>query len=281
MPDPYARRGAARHHPQSSSTACTVARRRHRPSRHPVLDAVEDAFARLAAEPQTVHVRTAMGPLPIGAVRSVLTDPDTPGEVADAIWRALIGRARAGGAEWLLAATGCALVRIRSGIWHATRDRRVDRDEAAQAALVAFTEAVLTIEPLPLRGVLDELVRHARNAAQTVADRAQRDRLAHRPLPASIPPPAPAGHVDFLLADLVREGVITAAEADLIGRHRIEGTSLRRLAASQGTYMERLRRQLISAEARVVAALTEDGREPDSGEKSSPRTVSKRPSRSV
>jgi hypothetical protein len=240
------------------AAACQGARRRNRPRRYPVLDAVEHAFAQLAADPDTPRVRTVEGRLPLSVVRSILADPATPGPEADVIWRTLIGRARGDNARWLLAVVGCALPRIRSGIWHATRNRAVDRDEAAQAALAAFTEAVMTLEPLPYVEVLDELVRHARNAAQRVADHVKRDRLTLRPLPSSMPPPAPAGHVDFVLADLVHEGVITRDEADLIGRHRIEGTSIRRIAAAQGTYPMRLCRVLKDAETRVITALTED-----------------------
>jgi hypothetical protein len=195
--------------------------------------------------------------LPLSVVRSILADPATPLSEADMMWRTLIGRSRSRGdnGEWLLAAVGCALPRIRSGIWHATRDRHVERDEAALAALTAFTEAVLTLDPIPVTGVLDELVRQARNAAQTVADHVTRDRIAHRKLHASIPPPAPAGHVDFVLADLVRDGVITRHEADLIGRHRIEGATIRRLAQLNEVPRMRIQRQLEAAEARVIAAL--------------------------
>jgi hypothetical protein len=246
-------------HPRArrSTAARPSARRRNRPRRYPALDAVETAFTRLADDPDTPRVRTVEGRLPLSMVRSILGDPATPVPQADVIWRTLVGRARADGGVWLLAAVGCALPRIRSGIWHATRNRAVDRDEAAQAALAAFTEAVLTLDPLPYVEVLDELVRYARNAAQRVADHVKRDRLTLRPLPSSTPPPAPCGHVDFVLADLVHDGVITRDEADLIGRHRIEGTSLRRLAASRGTYPMRLCRQLQAAETRVIAALTE------------------------
>jgi hypothetical protein len=226
-----------------------------------VLDAVEYAFNRLAADPDTPRVRTVEGRLPLAVVRSILADPATPGPVADVIWRTLVGRARGDGGTWLLAAVGCALPRIRSGIWHATRDRQVERDEATQAALAAFTDALLTLEPIPIESVLDELVRSAHNAAQTVADRVARDRIAHRSLSASIPPPLPAGHVDFVLADLIRSGVISREEAELIGRHRIEGTSLRQLADQTGDYPVRLSRVLREAEKRVVHALA-GGREP-------------------
>jgi hypothetical protein len=240
--------------PQGSAAPGPAARTRHRPSRYPVLDAVEQAFARFLADPQAPHVRTVLGTLPLAVVRSILADPRTLPWVHDGIWHTLIGHARGDDTEWLLAAVGCALPRIRSSIWHATRDRRVDKDEAAQAALTAFAEAVLTLDPAPERGVLDDLVRYARNAAQTVADRTQRDYVSHRQ-PGSFPPPAPSGHPDLVLARLVREGVITAEEADLIGRHRLEGTSIRRLAAARGTYPMRLHRQLQAAEDRVIAAL--------------------------
>ena len=255
--------------PVPAAEAGPSARRRYRATRNPVLDAVEYSFAQLAADPRTVRVRTTLGMLPLSVVRSILADPATPVGEADVIWRTLIGRSRADAdsASWLLAVVGCALPRIRSGIWHATRDRAVEREEAAQAALVAFTEAVLTLDPIPVSGVLDELVRYARNAAQTVADRVARDRIAHRRLSASIPPPAPAGHVDFVLAELVADGVITRDEADLIGRHRFEGASLRHLAQLHGVARMRMHRQIQSAEARVVTAL-ESGREvPPAGKK--------------
>lgn len=241
-----------------ASGACRrAARTRRRRGAYPLLDAVAAAFDRLATDPRTLPVRTELGMVPLPVVRSILQDPATSLGQADAIWRTLIGRSRGAGdgASWLLAAVGCALPRIRSGIWHATRDRGVERDEAVQAALAAFTEAVLTLDPVPFTGVLDELVRPARNAAQTVADRVARDRLCHRNLSASFPPPTSGGHVDFVLADLVRDGVIDKVEADLIGRHRIEGTSIRRLAAQSGTYPMRISRILRDAEARVVEAL--------------------------
>jgi hypothetical protein len=245
----------------ASSPTCSRARTRRRASRYPALDAVEQAFIRLAADSAAPRVRTVEGELALPVVRSILADPATAAPAADAVWRTLIGRARGDGGTWILAAVGCALPRIRSGIWHATRDRRVERDEATQAALSAFTDALLTLEPVPVEHVLDELVRCAHNAAQTVADRVARDRISHCCLPSSIPPPLLAGHVDFVLADLIRDGVINREEAELIGRHRIEGTSLRQLADQTGDYPVRLSRVLREAEVRVVRALAE-GREP-------------------
>jgi hypothetical protein len=82
-------------------------------------------------------------------------------------------------------------------------------------------------------------------------------RLAGRALPAagSVPPPRVAGHPDFVLARAVRAGVITVEEADLIGRSRLEGTPMRRIAAARGispSWACRLRKD---AETRLVAAI--------------------------
>jgi hypothetical protein len=240
-------------HPARSRAA---ARRRAHPGRRfPALDAVEQAFTRLAEDPAAPQVRTGLGVLPLAVIRPLLTDPSTPRAVVDGIWRTLAGRARGAGGEWILAAVGCALPKLRSATWHATLSADADRDEVAGNVLAAFLDALLTLDPLPAQDVLGELVLPARNAAQHAADQAHRVRRTHVPLPASIPPPTPPGHPDFVLAALVRDGVITAEEADLIGRHRLEGHSLRRIAAERGWYPMKAHRILREAEKRVISAL--------------------------
>jgi hypothetical protein len=243
-----------RAHSQPVLTHAT-ARRRARPSRYPVLDGVEQAFARLTADPSAPRVRTALGMLPLAVVRPLLTDPSTPPQVVDGIWRTLAGRARGQGGEWILAAVGCALPRLRAAAWHAARNHEVERDEVAGAVLAAFTDALLTLDPIPQRDVLDELVRPAFAAAQHANDQVRRAYRAHTPLPASFAPPPPPGHPDFVLADLVHDGVITRDEAELIGLHRLEGHSLRRIAAARGWYPMKAHRILRDAEMRVIYAL--------------------------
>ena len=44
----------------------------------------------------------------------------------------------------------------------------------------------------------------------------------------------PWGHPDFVLAAAVRRGVLTAAQAELIGRSRLERIPLARIAAELG-----------------------------------------------
>lgn len=230
-------------------------RRRARPGRYPVLDAAEAAYARLTQDPGAPRARTVLGVLPLAVIRPLLTEPSTPAPVVDGVWRTLAGRARGEGGIWILVGVGCALPKLRSAAWHATRNPQVDRGEVAGDVLAAFTDALLTLDPLPDTDVLGELVRPAHNAAQRTADQVRRAYRVHAPLPASYPPPQPPGHPDFVLADLVRDGVITTEEADLIGRHRLEGISLRRIAAGRGWYPMKAHRMLRDAEKRVISAL--------------------------
>lgn len=235
-------------------------RLRHRvhARRYPALDAAEHAYQRLTRDPDAPMLRTALGVLPLSVVRPLLLDPATPPPVVDQVWRALAGRARGEGGEWILAAVGCAVPRLRAACWHATRNLEVDRDEVAAAALAAFTDTLLTLDPLPEVDVLAELARPARNAAQRVADHVRRVRRTHTRLSASIPPPPTPGHPDFVLADLVHDGVITTEEAELIGLHRLEGVSLRRIARDRGWYPMRACRKIHAAEQKVIAALLPD-----------------------
>jgi hypothetical protein len=239
--------------PQPAASRCSA---RRRPERgYPGLDTAEQAFARLASDPAAPRVRTALGVLPLEALRPVLTDPSTPPGVVDGVWRTLAGQARAEGGTWILAAVGCALPKLRAAARHATLNPEVDRDEVASAVLAAFTDTLLTLDPLPRAGVLNELARPAHNAAQRVADHHRRVRRTHARLSASIAPPPPPGHPDFVLAGLVRDGVIDRDEAELIGLHRIEGVSLRRIAAARGWYPMKAQRALREAERRVINAL--------------------------
>ena len=58
-----------------------------------------------------------------------------------------------------------------------------------------------------------------------------------------------------MLAAAVRHGVITAADADLIGASRLEGIPLSRLAAETGARHDSLCRRRARAEKRLIRAL--------------------------
>jgi len=68
-------------------------------------------------------------------------------------------------------------------------------------------------------------------------------------------PAMPWGHPDFVLAAAVRAGVLTGAQAELIGRNRLEGIPLARLAAEAGISHSALCHRRKRAEARLIAAI--------------------------
>jgi hypothetical protein len=68
-------------------------------------------------------------------------------------------------------------------------------------------------------------------------------------------PAMPWGHPDFVLAAAVRRGVLTAAEANLIGRNRLEGVRLTHIAKELGTSHSSLCHRRARAEAKLVRAL--------------------------
>lgn len=252
-------------HPSHPLPACgdrpageVAGRLQPRGRRYPVLDDAETAFVRLADRLGAPRLCTPLGLLSLSAVRALLLDVGTPLDVRDAVWRVLSEKARAEGGVWLLAAVGCALPKLRSMAWHATRTPGVDRDEVCQELLAAFSHALVRTDPLPEADVLGEFARLARNAGQAVADRVRAAQRRQVPLGAA-EPSRPLGHPDFVLAELVRSGVIDRTEADLIGRHRLEGVPLRAIAAERGWYPMQATRMLRAAEGRVVAALASAG----------------------
>ena len=140
-------------------------------------------------------------------------------------------------------------------------DTHDDADE--QNALIRQAEALLTLTPELGRGlIVHQLLRRAQAAGQKVVDQ-RRAACKRQPTEAEreehLPEPGTVGrgvsHPDLALARLVARGVITHDEADLIGRHRIEGVTLRRLGAERGWYPMQATRALRSAERKVARAL--------------------------
>ncbi|MFE2428634.1 hypothetical protein ACFXJ5_18080 [Streptomyces sp. NPDC059373] len=71
-----------------------------------------------------------------------------------------------------------------------------------------------------------------------------------------------SGHPDLALARLCREGIISAAEGDLIGRTRLEGEPLAVAARRLGISYEACAKRRGRAERRVLEHLTERAAEP-------------------
>jgi hypothetical protein len=68
-------------------------------------------------------------------------------------------------------------------------------------------------------------------------------------------PDLPWGHPDLVLARAVRRGVLTAGQAELIGRNRLEGVPLSQIAAETGTSHSALCNRRKRAETAIAAAI--------------------------
>jgi hypothetical protein len=100
--------------------------------------------------------------------------------------------------------------------------------------LTGFLAAMRALDPDDLDSVplASRLCWAAWRAGQALACADARYAAARRDLPDSYDAPyTPAGHHDFVLATAVARGILTPAQACLIGRNRLENIPLARIAA--------------------------------------------------
>jgi hypothetical protein len=198
-------------------------------------------------------------PMPEAFVR--LQSMARRGTGSDQLWSALVDQARGEGGVWVTLALGAALPVL---VWKCARHSAgtVERAEMEAAAVAGFVEELL-IGQLSETGLLAHLSRAANRAAQRQVDSAVRCRVRTCSPEHSAestcdgPGHAAAGHPDFALAALVRERVLTMSEAELIGRHRLEGVALKQIAEERGWYPMQASRALRRAELRAASALKE------------------------
>ena len=197
------------------------------------------------------------------ALHRFLIAPERTSAEVDAAWTLLLERVQQD-TDWQLVVLGIAAPRLAQiAARTAGRVHIGLREEITTAVLGAFAEALLTLTPDPRRGlIVHQLMRRAQAAGQKVVDQ-RKAACKRQPSDAehdeSLPAPGSvargANHPDLALARLVTRGVISADEADLIGRHRIEGVTLRQLGAERGWYPMQTTRALRAAEHKVARAL--------------------------
>ncbi|MEY9859793.1 hypothetical protein ABH935_005426 [Catenulispora sp. GAS73] len=192
--------------------------------------------------------------LSAAAARQLLLEP---GRIADkdAVWRHLVARAREAGGVWTLAAVGMAAPMLkRTAAIAAERFGGMRKDDLAAEVLAGFLEHLAGMD-LERPGICVRL-RWATWRAVVKAGSAE----AAAPVPhdnaTSMPPQLPLSHPDVVLARAELAGVITSAEADLIGMTRLDEVSLAEAAECLGVTANaaKIRRQ--KGEARLVAFLT-------------------------
>jgi hypothetical protein len=224
------------------------------------LDQVEAAFRLLTTGPDPLAIDGAAAghglparPVPLAELARLLRSPSMSA-ARDPAWRQVIANARSGKPEWTVAAAGLALPGLRKLAGSLARGWHGDPADLDAELLTALLEALRALDPDRPRIAL-RLWRAARSAGIRLrhADAACGGR--HVPAEESSAPPPPAGHPDFVLADAVRQEVITAGEAALIGATRLEDVTLTAAAGQLGICYETAKVRRWRAETRLAAAI--------------------------
>lgn len=193
--------------------------------------------------------------IPLDEVRAIVLHPATGRAARDAVWRHVIGEAHAGTPAWVIGAVGLALPALWQMAGELSEGYTGDVGDLQGAILAGFVAGLHHIDA-GRPGVITRL-RWAAYRAGLVA-RYTRDGLPTLPLARweSAPPPQPWGHPDLLLADAVAKGVLSPLAAELIGRSRLEGVSLKQAAAELGVGVQAAYKTRRRGERRLVAAIS-------------------------
>lgn len=226
------------------------------------LDSLDGTLRLLCTGPQPLAVdgRSLGHGLPprmiaLHELAALLMHPATSFQARDAAWRLLVHLARKHGGRWTVGAVGVALPGLRRA---AGRLSRSTSSTDVQADLLeGFIQALPTVN-LEQPRICARLCNAAYVTARrrvVVEEAAASGEAADAP--GSRLPPRLYGHPDFVLARAVAAGVISAADADLIGATYLEETTLAEYADQVGISRWAAYRRRDQAKARLVAAIQE------------------------
>jgi len=231
------------------------------------LDAAEAAFRTLTTGPRPLAVnpgRLAAGLpnrlMPLGELRALLLHPATSPAGRNSVWAELVRRARGGDPAWVVGLAGVAMPGLRRAAASLSAGWRGDTEDLQADILTGFLAALraLDLDDLDRVPLASRLCWAAWRAGQKHACASAAWASRRRDLDSSPAGPAlPWGHPDFVLAAAVRARVITAAEAELIGRNRLEGIPLSRVAAETGISHSALCHRRRRAETRLIRAISD------------------------
>ncbi|KPC61337.1 hypothetical protein [Streptomyces chattanoogensis] len=261
--------------PTSRRTACT------RPAGCSPLQAVEESFLNLCAEPQPLTMPAHLvceGPeqptLPVDQVRTRLAHAATSPTLREQTWREVVRRAQQLGEPWDTVAVAMTVPVLRRMLARLACPSHLERAEVEQEALAAVATALPSVDAnaadtgRELFAAADRAVHRLAYAARRRAERetgsqaARLGRLAH-------PAANPDGHEDAVpgaeggeeldeytvLAHAVRAHVVGISEAQLIARTRLEGEPMQRLAIERGVSVRQLYRHRAAAEQHLAGHL--------------------------
>lgn len=232
------------------------------------LKSTKKAFDLLRQDPQHLYLTVPAADtepesvLDLNEITELLWDPKTDPAVANNIWAEIVRQTRAGDAGWTVVACGLAGPSLISK----TRMLKAcfpgaDKAEMQSEIVEGFLVALRTIDldDAGIESLAGALATKAFNKARVPYREAVGD-MADLSCDGVVsgPPCVPVGHPDIVLARAVRAGVITAVEAEYIGRTRLEERNLAEVGAELGLATTTLFDRRAAAEARLVEALASE-----------------------
>jgi hypothetical protein len=171
----------------------------------------------------------------------------------DAAWKVLVTRAR-NEPSWVIGTVGVAMPGLRRAAGVLARGYGGDTADVDAEILVGFLEALRTVD-LERRAIALRL-RWAAYRAGASFRRADSTPGGRHELPVwAAVPPRLLGHPDFVLADAVAQGVVSASEAALISDTRLDRRPLTDVAHHLQVTYDSARMRRSRAESRVVRAI--------------------------
>ncbi|WP_242909647.1 hypothetical protein [Actinomadura terrae] len=236
-----------------------------------VLDVAETTFDLLTRGPAPLSLDgAALGhglptrTIALDELRAIMLHPSTGHDARDAVWRELAQRARREGAPWVMGCVGIALpglkAIVRDRLRHLHGEPRVDTSQVAGDLLSAFHEALHRIDldrPRIAQRLLWRSAKSVQRAYRWHARVIPVDPCALAEIEHAATPPD--DHVDLLLDSAVRQGVVSATDAEIIIMTRLEGMDTGRLAELLDMTYEALMKRRSRAEKRLVAAMRDGG----------------------
>ena len=229
------------------------------------LDCADAAFRALTTGPQplTLHAASLAAGLPgrlvpLDELRALLLHPATGGAARNKVWAELVRRARSGSPAWVVGLVGVALPGLRRAAATLSATYRGDPADLQAEILTGFLAAMRGLDPDDLDRVplASRLCWAAWRAGQALACADARYTAGRRDLSASCDAPyLPWGHPDFVLATAVARGVLSPAQARLIGRNRLEGIPLSQIARELGISHSALCNRRKRAEKAITEAI--------------------------
>lgn len=234
-------------------------------SAHGPLESAETAFRLLAAGPRPLSVhasRLAPGlpdrPVPVDELRVLLLHPATSHRARNQVWAELVRRARSGDSAWTVALAGIAMPGLRRAAAAVAPAYRGDPADLQAEILAGFLTALKALDTDDLDSVplAARLCWAARRAGEQLAWADARHASRRADLgDHAVAPSLPWGHPDFVLASAVAKGVVSAEQAELVGRNRLEGVPLSDIAEETGISHSALCNRRKRAEKAITAAI--------------------------